>query len=273
MKRVLYVAIFLISITLVGQVSQPKPPGSSNGNSTNVSMPKVPTTNTINTNTSANTSSDCVSGDCTNGNGKQEYETGYYEGFFVSGIPQGPGYETYPGGYYLGYYNNGKHEGFGNYGWNETKDLYRGMWKQNERDGYGYILDKEYLLKSAGIYRNSKITVDEGSAYKNGQKTTNCTGSCLDGYGEYSWANGDKYNGFFRNGKRVDFGTYAYTGGGAYHGQFSNGSWHGQGSYLWGNGDFYLGGWSNAQRHGKGIYYYKNGEVKHGTWAEGTFIN
>ena len=187
-------------------------------------------------------------------------------------MPHGPGYETYANGYYLGFYNNGKREGFGNFGWNDTKDLYRGMWRDNLRDGYGYILDGDNHLKSAGVYRNSKITVNEGMDYINNKKSTNCTGNCLDGYGAYSWSNGDKYNGFFRNGRRTDFGTYSYPDGGVYHGQFSNGSRHGQGSYLWANGDFYIGGWSNGKRHGKGIYYYKNGSVKHGTWSEGTFI-
>ncbi|WP_432411700.1 hypothetical protein [Rasiella sp. SM2506] len=273
MKKILHLAFFLISITLVAQITQPKPPGSSNGNSSSITTPKVPTTNTTTTTSTKSISSDCVSGDCNNGFGKQEYGTGYYEGFFTNGMPNGPGYETYPNGYYLGFYNNGKREGFGNYGWNDTKDLYRGMWKLNERDGYGYILDGENLLKSAGIYRNSAITVNEGLDYINNVRSTNCVGNCLDGYGAYTWENGDKYNGFFRNGKRVDFGTYAYPDGGMYHGQFSNGSRHGQGSYLWASGDFYIGGWSNGKRHGKGIYYYKNGTTKHGTWSEDTFIN
>ncbi|HBR53485.1 MAG TPA: hypothetical protein EYN07_00620 [Flavobacteriaceae bacterium] len=270
MKTIVQIALFFAGSVLFAQISPPKPPGTPKTKPTTVDVPQPPTPKKSSSETKP--ADKCVSGDCTNGYGKQKFGTGYYEGFFENGLPHGPGYETYANGYYLGFYNKGKLEGFGNYGWNDTKELFRGMWKDNKREGPGYLLAGDNKLKHAGYYVNSNLSTNQGLDFINNVKNGNCTGNCNTGYGLYKWDNGDKYNGFFRDGKRVDFGSYYYPDGGVYHGQFENGSRHGQGSYLWSSGDYYIGGWSNGKRHGKGIYYFKNGDVQHGTWNNGTFV-
>ena len=58
-----------------------------------------------------------------------------------------------------------------------------------------------------------------------------CTeGNCFNGQGTYTWTDGGKYVGQFKDGKKNGQGTYTWAGGAKYIGQFKNGKMHGQGT-------------------------------------------
>jgi len=90
-------------------------------------------------------------------------------------------------------------------------------------------------------------------------KTECIEGDCVDGQGTYTFSNGNKYIGEFKNGKQ-----------------------HGKGIFTWSNGQEYVGDWKNGERTGKGVEIYKSegieyaGDFLDGEWhgySTLTFVN
>ena len=93
------------------------------------------------------------------------------------------------------------------------------------------------------------------------------SGDCVNGYGTYTYANGDKYVGEWKDDKRYGQGTFTFGpksdyAGDIYIGESKNDSWDGQGTYIWADGDKYVGQWKDDKHHGQGISIYTNGENK-----------
>ena len=57
-------------------------------------------------------------------------------------------------------------------------------------------------------------------------------GDCINGYGTYTWASGDKYVGENKDNKRHGQGTFTWANGDKYVGEFKDGLEHGQGTYT-----------------------------------------
>ena len=60
------------------------------------------------------------------------------------------------------------------------------------------------------------------------------------------------------------YGTYTYANGNKYVGEYKNGKIHGQGTYTWANGNKYVGEFKDAKRNGLGTYTFANGTVDKG---------
>ena len=71
----------------------------------------------------------------------------------------------------------------------------------------------------------------------------------MDGVGIYTWADGRKYTGEYKDDKK-----------------------HGYGEYSWADGRVYSGCWAKGKQHGLGIYQVKDSEKKYGLWEEGKRI-
>ena len=106
----------------------------------------------------------------------------------------------------------------------------------------------------------------------------NCIGDCVNGYGSYTWKNGDKYEGLWKDDIIHGQGTYTWANGDKYIGSHKNGTGNGQGTFVWVSGDKYVGEVRDDEINGQGTYTWANGnkyiglwknEVKHG---QGTFI-
>ena len=118
------------------------------------------------------------------------------------------------------------------------------------------------------------------------------SGNCYDGQGAYTWPDGNKYVGEYRDGKRHGQGTYIwlnqeiYVGawqdnkqhghgtitlanGEKYVGEHRDGKRQGQGTNTFANGDKYIGAWLYNVRHGLGIYLFANGEKYVGEYRDG----
>ncbi len=91
-------------------------------------------------------------------------------------------------------------------------------------------------------------------------------GDCKNGYGTYSWANGDRHDGYFKNGQANGKGTRRYFDGAKYIGEYKDDRKHGHGIYLWANGDKFEGEYRNGKRNGKGIRTYADGTRWIGEW-------
>lgn len=108
-----------------------------------------------------------------------------------------------------------------------------------------------------------------------------------EGYGEYYWANGDQYKGFYKNGlrhgkgvwmkmlgnsdkyegewgkdKKCGYGTYVWASGNIYKGYFLDDLRHGYGEMIWADGSAYKGHWEKGVQNGKGeLFFVKKGDA------------
>ncbi|MDX1942765.1 MAG: caspase family protein [Saprospiraceae bacterium] len=117
-------------------------------------------------------------------------------------------------------------------------------------------------------------------------------GNCLNGYGEYIFANGDAYKGDFQGGKiqgqgillfkngdkylgawvnqqRQGRGRFVFVNGDEYVGEFSLDKFNGEGKLTFTNGNRYEGAFKNNVFDGFGIMYYKDGSRFSGIWING----
>lgn len=92
-----------------------------------------------------------------------------------------------------------------------------------------------------------------------------------DGYGEYYWANGCQYKGFFMNGLRYGKGIWRKGPGNSdkYEGEWVNDKKCGHGIYTWASGNMYKGNYFDDLRHGYGEMIWTDGSVYKGQWEKG----
>jgi len=72
------------------------------------------------------------------------------------------------------------------------------------------------------------------------------------------------------------FGTNTYANGDKYVGEHREGKRHGQGTYTFGpssqwRGDKYVGEFRDNESHGQGTYTFANGRIKEGIWKDNVF--
>ncbi len=119
-------------------------------------------------------------------------------------------------------------------------------------------------------------------------------GNCFNGYGKYLYANGNRYQGEFSDGKphgkgilfcangnkylgqwemswRQGDGKFVFREGHEYMGGFHRNNFHGQGTMAYANGDRYEGNWRANLPNGQGIYFFKKGGRYEGGFQDGSF--
>ena len=85
-------------------------------------------------------------------------------------------------------------------------------------------------------------------------------------YGSYTWSDGTKYIGEWKDNKQHGQGTTIWADGNKYSGEFKNGKSNGQGTKIWSNGTKYIGEWKNDLQHGQGNIEWPNGDKYVGEW-------
>jgi Tetratricopeptide repeat/MORN repeat len=96
---------------------------------------------------------------------------------------------------------------------------------RKETPGYVLELKKQPLPGSASVSQNASVPSPPTGAYK----------------GVRSYANGDKYEGAFLNGKIHGKGIYSYANGDKYEGVFANGKFTSKGTFTCSNGNRFTG--------------------------------
>ena len=97
--------------------------------------------------------------------------------------------------------------------------------------------------------------------------------------GVYYYANGDVYDGDFKENNKTGYGTFSASTGEIYKGEILETSRNGIGTLHFTNGDIYKGAFIMDRREGHGKYIWKSGGVYDGQWfndkmhGEGVFIN
>jgi radial spoke head protein 1 len=139
------------------------------------------------------------------------------------------------------------------------------------------VVEYQLILEDGTVLKSSRDFSGKGSAtyplrgeiyegeFKNGLR---------DGFGKYSYGNGDKYEGEYRENEKHGIGKMTYNEKGTYHGYFESGARHGEGVFMYPNSDVYSGWWRNGTKHGKGTYVFKESKMKFiGEWSDGNIIS
>lgn len=100
---------------------------------------------------------------------------------------------------------------------------------------------------------------------------TDYSNNSANGLGMIIWTDGDKYVGFFKDGKKHGKGKYVYGNGNQYIGNFSEGDFNGLGIYKYLENEKYVGSFSNDSKSGLGIYYFSNGNKYIGNFTNNLF--
>jgi len=78
-------------------------------------------------------------------------------------------------------------------------------------------------------------------------------------FGTFTYANGDKYVGEWKDDKRHGQGTYTWPNQGQHVGEYKDGNRHGQGTHTFPDGDQYVGEYKDGMWHGRGTYTFTDG--------------
>lgn len=126
---------------------------------------------------------------------------------------------------------------------------------------------------------NTPIAADNFSgrktvAFANGNKYEgDWVNGKLHGKGTYTWADGRKYEGNWVNGNAQGKGILTWAEGDKYAGDFVNDKFTGKGIFTWVDGRKYEGDLVNNNFHGKGIYTYANGDKYEGDFVDDKFTS
>jgi len=95
-----------------------------------------------------------------------------------------------------------------------------------------------------------------------------------DCWGAYTFSNGDRYVGEFKNDKKHGQGTYYYLAenewkGDKYVGEYKDDKKNGQGTYTFANGNKYVGEFKDGQPNGQGTYTFADGDKYVGEFKDG----
>ena len=88
-------------------------------------------------------------------------------------------------------------------------------------------------------------------------------------FGTYTWTNGNKYVGEFRDDKTNGQGVRTYPNGNKYVGEEKDGKKDGQGTLTFANGDKYVGEFKDDKRNGQGTFTFADGEKYVGEFKDG----
>ena len=94
-----------------------------------------------------------------------------------------------------------------------------------------------------------------------GRKVTGILENCVIKKGLIHYSNGDKYEGFIRDGQARGQGKIWYSNGDIYTGSFRYDLKDGQGDEIFANGNHYSGGFHRGKFEGKGIFKFANGNI------------
>ena len=236
------------------------------------------------------------------GVGRCVYANGdIYNGDWVSNNREGKAtYYFKNGNYYIGTWKNSLQHGEGKYFDKSTGGTLSGVWKDGVAPTGTYVVPKPSPTPTT---TTGQTTFEGGAKYDDAvatakpistSTTTIClSGNCLNGSGQYRFATGAVYEGYFVNGKASGKGKVTYADTSTYVGDFVNGKMEGRGIYLYANGNTYRGDWANNvksgqgtqtlkesgelyvgqfagdKRNGKGKATYKNGDTYDGDWVNG----
>ncbi|MEM9266951.1 MAG: pentapeptide repeat-containing protein [Cyanobacteria bacterium P01_F01_bin.13] len=98
-------------------------------------------------------------------------------------------------------------------------------------------------------------------------------GKPANGRGSMLYANGNRYDGEYRDGQRNGCGTFTFTNGRRYVGEFDDDLFSGRGMWILENGDRYIGDFEFNKCNGEGVFIFADGTSKSGIWQQGRLVD
>jgi hypothetical protein len=108
-----------------------------------------------------------------------------------------------------------------------------------------------FVLMTGTAYGQSNLPACQGSG----------TYSWINCFGNYTWTNGNKYVGEWKDGQINGQGTFTFANGDKYVGEWKDGQINGQGTFTFANGDKYVGEHKDGMRNGQGTITFADGMV------------
>lgn len=93
-------------------------------------------------------------------------------------------------------------------------------------------------------------------------------GNITNGFGIYTWADGERYEGEWKNSEREGLGVFYYKGGDVYAGEILDSKIVGSGVCVLKNGTTYKGNFHDGYIHGSGVLTLSNGEKYVGDFSK-----
>ena len=123
-------------------------------------------------------------------------------------------------------------------------------------------------IKKIKIYKNFFVVLVcfiSLQACFNTNSTKCIKGDCINGPGMIKYENGDSFDGNFLDGQRVN-GTYTFNNGTKYSGTWKNGNINGECEMLFNDGSSYIGEVNGGKRNGFGAQTYSDNSKWIGNW-------
>ena len=104
-------------------------------------------------------------------------------------------------------------------------------------------------LMAGSAFAQSSLPACQGG---NASRWTNC-------FGTLTFADGEKYVGEYKDGKRNGQGTYTFASGAKYVGEYKDEQPNGQGTFTFADGEKYVGEYKDGKRNGQGTSTFADG--------------
>lgn len=210
-----------------------------------------------------------------------------YDGQWMNGKKEGHGVMKFDNKEYDGDWKNDMKNGQGRLKY--SKDIvFSGVWVDDKIEGPGKLSKGNTKYTGVWSTAHGSVKFSNGDEYA-GEGYETCNFGIR---GKYIYANGDIYEGNWRNnlwngkGKLTNksgdifdaqwqdgvmhgFCVCKYANGDSYKGNMVSGNISGKGEYIWNNGDKYNGEWTDNEQHGEGIMKLSDGTKYVGQWASG----
>ena len=204
------------------------------------------------------------------GKGSMSFSSGNkYVGKWENDQPHGEGIYTFASGdRYEGTFTNGKFAGFGKM-YYKNGEKYVGDWRNNLRQGNGKIIRADGSVIE-GIWENGKMTGSntpntEGVADQQKQQQTPTSTPSANTTASTNDITRDCNSGYCRDGK----GIFSYGDGSRWVGDFKDGVPEGNGTCYYKNGDKYVGRFERHAPQGEGTMFHANGRIVSAMWEYG----
>ena len=143
--------------------------------------------------------------------------------------------------------------------WEPVGDGSIGLELDGHSRGKGFV-QIDYVSKERDVL---------AEAHEQRKAAPNCEGDCQNGYGTYTFLDGGKYVGEFKDNHWHGQGTHTWPDGRKYVGEFKDGKPHSQGTLIWPDGEKYVGEFKDDKRHGQGTLTWPNGQKYVGEYKGG----
>ncbi|EFC41252.1 predicted protein [Naegleria gruberi] len=208
-----------------------------------------------------------------NGAGSQIFKDGsMYKGTFVNGMKHGKGVLKTSSNKYKGEWRDDKKEGSGVLLYSNSES-YEGEFSNNFPHGKGRYIFKDQSVYEGefiegkrhglgALYYSDGVTVYEGT-WERDRKF---------GQAKIILSNGI-YEGSIVNDVKEGYGVYSYKNGDVYEGNWKQDKKHGEGIYYFANGGCFKGKWDYSKKHGRGIISTSDGTNYEEIWSMDKLIS